>query len=397
MDKNKILEEIFADDPFGLLEIKPAAYPALNADDRMSAKFKEINDFFERHQREPFVDGDIQERMLYSRLNGLREDDSKKIVLEAEDIYGLLKVEPKKICSLDDVLADDELDILNSDDDDIFILKHIKTPDERAAADFVARRKPCKNFEKYAPLFKTVQHDLSNHKRELLPFKEDNLIQGNFFVHNGVLLLLEYVYFEKDVYEFKSGARVRKDGRTRIIFENGTESNMLYRSLYKALLDNGKTVSRNIDNVNETFLESFSTITEEDEATGYIYVVRSKSLNLDIKAITNLYKIGYSEIPVEERIKNAEQDPTYLMAPVSIVTSFKCFNMNPQKLELLLHNFFGKTCLNLDIFDHKGNRHTPREWFIVPLSVIEEAITLILTGEIIHYRYDADNFQIAPK
>lgn len=100
---------------------------------------------------------------------------------------------------------------------------------------------------------------------------------------------------------------------------------------------------------------------------------------------------------MEERIKNARFEPTYLMAPVSIVTVFKCYNMNTQKLEQLLHNFFGKVCLNIDIFDTKGTRHTPREWFIAALTVIEQAITLITNGEIIHYKYDTDTETIELK
>ncbi|MGB6129474.1 MAG: GIY-YIG nuclease family protein, partial [Psychrilyobacter sp.] len=120
------------------------------------------------------------------------------------------------------------------------------------------------------------------------------------------------------------------------------------------------------------------------------YVLTSKSTDERIASIDNLFKIGYSKNEVENRIKNAENEPTYLMAPVSIVTSWKCYNMNPQKLEQLLHVFFGTTCLNIDVIDNTGKRCTPREWFIVPLKVIEQAIELIISGEIIKYRYDKD-------
>ena len=134
--------------------------------------------------------------------------------------------------------------------------------------------------------------------------------------------------------------------------------------------------------------KNMNVITEEDEEAGFIYVLKSRSQEPEIRSIENLYKIGYSKIAVEERIKNAEQEPTYLMAPVSIVTAFQCYNLNPQKLEQLLHNFFGSSCLNIDVFDSKGIRHTPREWFIAPLEVIEKVINLIQTGQIIEYRYN---------
>jgi hypothetical protein len=169
---------------------------------------------------------------------------------------------------------------------------------------------------------------------------------------------------------------------------------MLKRSVEKILYTNGKVVSENIEKVNESFIEKFSAITEEDEAAGYIYVLRSKSKDERIIEIDNLYKIGYSKDAVEDRIKNAEKDPTYLMAPVKIITSWKCYNMNPQKLEQLLHNFFGKSCLNIDIFDEKKRRHTPREWFIAPIDVIEQAIELIISGEVVKYKYEPENMVI---
>ena len=116
--------------------------------------------------------------------------------------------------------------------------------------------------------------------------------------------------------------------------------------------------------------------------------MKSKSDKQEIKEISNLFKIGFSKVSVEERIKNATQEPTYLMADVKIVMAYKCYNMNPHKLEQLVHGFFGRSCLNIDVFDINGNRHTPREWFIAPLHVIEQAIHYIIAGAIVKYRYD---------
>jgi len=117
-------------------------------------------------------------------------------------------------------------------------------------------------------------------------------------------------------------------------------------------------------------------------------VLQSKSSDERIRNIENLYKIGFSKIPVAERIKNAEQEPTYLLAPVKIIAIYQCYNLNPQKLELLLHSFFCKVCLNLDIYDKNRNRHIPREWFVVPLNVVEKTIVLIINGEIVNYKYN---------
>lgn len=397
MDREKKLQEIFNDDSFGLLDVKPSSKPAQNEDERLISSFEELNDFYQKNKREPEQGSGIQEHQLYARLKAVREDQTKIQMLKEHDKYGFLKGEQKKINSIQDIFADDSLGLLDNDTEGLFDLKHIGKQDDRADADFVAKRKPCKDFGKYESILKEVQKDLSTNKRKLLQFKEEYLREGDFYVLNGILLFLEHVDFEEEVQEFKSGKRVRKDGRTRIIFENGTESNMLYRSLYKLLLLNGKVVSKNVDNVNEEFTVNFSNITKEDEEAGYIYVLKSKSEKQSIKEIKHLYKIGYSKVEVEERIKNANQDPTYLMADVSIVLAYKCYNMNPQKLEQLMHNFFGKVCLNVDIHDNEGNRHTPREWFIAPLEIIDQAIRLIISGEILKYRYDSTHEQIVTK
>jgi hypothetical protein len=172
---------------------------------------------------------------------------------------------------------------------------------------------------------------------------------------------------------------------------------MLFRSLYKALLANGKAVSENVDSVNESFLETFSNITEHDEEAGYIYILKSKSDKQEIKEIQNLYKIGFSTTNVEDRVKNAIQEPTYLMAEVRIVMTYKCYNMHPQKFEQLIHNFFGNSCLNIDVFDKDGNRHTPREWFIAPVGIIDQAIHLIISGDIVKYKYDSKNEEIVTR
>jgi len=169
---------------------------------------------------------------------------------------------------------------------------------------------------------------------------------------------------------------------------------MLKRSVEKMLYANGKVVSENADATNEEFLRKFSDVNDEDLAAGFIYILKSKSEKQEIKELNNLYKIGFSKGSVEERIKYASKEPTYLMADVNIVMAYKCYNMNPQKLEQLVHGFFGKSCLNIDVFDENGVRHTPREWFIAPLHVIEQAIHYIIAGAIINYKYDELNEEI---
>lgn len=398
MDKDNILKKIFEDDPFGLLNVKPTNSPARNEDERLVASFQEINDFYEKNNREPEQGGGIQEHQLFARLKSLRENPAKIEQLKSHDKFGLLNFEIKVIQSFDDIFNDDALGILADDSEGLFDFKDLNKMDERASSDFVARRKPCKNFDKYEQQFKDVQRDLRDGKRKLISFTETLLKPGNYYVHNGILLYLDAVNYEKRTWmrgeKRHNKIREFEDGRTITIFENGTESNMLLRSLAKALIMNGNAVSENFDKVDAQFLEIFSNITVHDVEAGYIYILKSKSEKQEIKEIHNLFKIGFSTINVEDRIGNASQEPTYLMADVRIVMTYKCYNMNPQKFEQLIHNFFGNSCLNIDVFDKKGNRHTPREWFIAPLDIIEQAVHAIISGDIVKYRYDSINEQI---
>jgi len=396
-DKDKILDEIFSNDPFGLLNVKPGSASARTADERLVSTFQEINSFYEKNNREPELGKGPQEHMLYSRLKSIRDDEVKTESLKQYDIHGLLNYAKKEFNSLDDILGDDSFGLLDSEEKSLFELKHVKSAKDRESTDFVARRKPCKDFTKYETLLKEVHNDLKTGIRSLIEFKQQNLREGAYYVHNGILFLIEKINITKKEHYKPDGTRVREDGRTRCVFENGTESNMLKRSVEKILYNNGWVVTENKNRVNEEFAEHFTNITEEDKEAGYIYILKSKSIHSEIQNIENLYKIGYSEINIEERIKNAEKEPTYLMAAVHIVSVFKCYNMNPQKLEKLLHNFFGNSCLSIDVFDDNGQRHTPREWFIASIDVITKAIHLIITGEILKYRYDSINKEIILK
>ena len=319
----------------------------------------------------------------------MREDKTKAESLLGYDEFGLLKTERKDITSLDDIFQDDEFGLLDKTDESLFQMEHVPVVvPEREYPDFIARRRPCADFEQYEVLFQECHKELASGERKLIPFVESQVSAGDFFVLDGVLLLLVRIY---DPYRGNSNKINR---RTYCIFENGTESNALLRSLGKALSENGFAVSAGLTPKKGSLFETTQEVLEEDVKTGFIYILKSLAKDERIQGLNNLYKIGFSNIPVEDRIKNAAQEPTYLMAPVSIVSTFECYNFNPQKLEQLLHNFFGSACLNIDIFDTKNQRHSPREWFIAPLPVIEKSIELIISGAIVNYKYDADKQEI---
>lgn len=397
MSKKKTLEDIFNDDEFGILDSKPKQSNVKTQDERLIESFQEINAFFEKNNREPEATN-VTEFKLMSRLKSLRQDANKIEILKPYDTHNLLNTK-EQVKSVDDILNDDDLGILDTEETlSIFKLKNVPSSTERAESDFVAQRTPLKEkeFLPYESMFKKIHKELREGKRKLFKYEnaDKNLKAGSYYVLNGILLFLEETNLETDNVTLPSGDRLRKDGRTRIIFENGTMSNMLYRSLDKALLhkeNDGKIVSHTEGEIEKELFDNVNSVNEEDLETGWIYILKSKSKNSEIVSLKDLYKIGYSTVPIKERIKNAVKEPTYLMADVEIVSSYKCYNVNAQKFENLIHRFFAEACLNIDVFDDKGRRITPREWFVVPLGIIEKVISLILSGEIVRYRYDSVN------
>lgn len=383
MDKDKILDEIFSDDPLGILVVKPKASQARTTDERLVASFEEINLFIDKVGKAPEGNlGNIEEYKLFSRLENLSEDTEKHLYLNEYDRHKLLPssiekvTKPKEINSIDDILGDDMGGLLGDDDLGLFDFEH--TPKQTTMPDYVARRKKCKDFHKFEHLLQACQQELSSGIRKLIPFKNEQQINaGCFYVLQGVLLFVETVGKR----EVKNG---KVNARLRCIFENGTESDMMLRSLAAELYKNGRRITVKEDEL----LTGFKDVSDKDEATGHIYILKSLSKKPEIQSIQNLYKIGFASTSVEERIKNAEKEPTYLMAGVRIVQSYQCLNMNPQKLEALIHKVFSKVCLDLDVFDNEGKRHSPREWFIVPLHIIEQTIEFIINGEITDLYYD---------
>lgn len=380
MNKEELLKMIEEDESW-LLTLTSSSTSSSTADSRLIDSFEEINGFFSESGREPESGKWIQEHKLYARLKAIREDASKSGALKSLDKYNLLPEVDSKVKSLKDIFDDDDLGIL-MDESSIFDLKFIKKNEDRAETDFVARRKPCPDFDKYEEGFKKCHEEIKSWARTLSHFvSEESIRVWMYFVLDGVLVYI------KSIGNIKIDDHHKKDGRLHCIFENGTESNMLLRSLWKAMRQNrgGRVVSEPIDKS----IQRLHTITEDDTKTGYIYVLKSLSKDPKIQSISNLYKIGFSSTPIEERIKNAEQEPTYLMSRVHLCMSVECYNMNPQKFEKIIHTFFGKSCISLDIFDKDGRRHSPREWFSVPLETIEQAIDLIVEGNILNHTYDS--------
>ena len=287
---------------------------------------------------------------------------------------------------LEDIFNDPLLDI-SSQEAELFDIPNdmkgvIKAKKE--TPDHVAQRKLCEDFAEFSPLFARMHHDLKTGRRQLLGIsKTASLSEGCCYVVDGQIVLLQKIL------ERKKAANGLPDGRTRCIYENGTESDILLQTLRKSVVANGYAVSEVQDEANGGFYERDS-ITASDRATGYVYVLRSLSDNPEISSVKNLYKIGFSANSVESRIANAEHEPTYLMAPVEIVCTYKIVNMNSQKFEDLLHKVLREVNFRFRVADDKGEMHEATEWYVVPLEIVDSIVQKIMNGTIVCFAYNKD-------
>lgn len=363
------------------------------SEERVIAGFEDIQRFVERHGRLPLhgEDRDIFERLYAVRLDRLRALPGCRSLLEPLDHQSLLEVSgadmvPAAAAGVDvDQLAA-ELGGA-SDEDDITVLRHVRTSAEKRAAEEIAHRKPCADFETFKPLFEQAQREIKGGVRQTHPvrnldeLKLTEIQQGEFFVVEGQL---SYV---ADVGESLRMKYERRDSRLRVIYDNGTESDVLQRSFQRALYRD--EAARLVTNpaAGPLFSESRA---DSDLASGTIYVLRSKSALPAVAANRGvLHKIGVTgRGRLDERFAGAKDDPTFLLADVEVVASYSLFNINRVKLENVIHRVFGPARLEIEVKDRFGNPVVPREWFLVPLFAIDQAVDRIIDGSITAYVYD---------
>ena len=264
---------------------------------------------------------------------------------------------------LEDILNDPLLEMTEKERSLFEIPEDMKKVIEkkRSKADYVAQRKPCEDFYKYQPLFEKVHEDLRKGIRSLVKLsKTENIEAGQYFIIDGQMLYLDYLDTET---KWKDNVR-GKNGRTRCIYENETESDILLQTLRKNVMENGYAITEPQEETHKKFFQE-SDIKSTDKVTGYIYVLRSLSNNPSIKELNNLYKIGFSTTSVEERIANAEKEPTYLMAPVEIIETYKIVNMNSHIFETIIHQLFNAVNLQISVTDNNGDTHKPKELSLI--------------------------------
>ena len=376
------------------VEVEPTkAASRTPRDERIIAGFEEIQRFVETHGRAPQhgESRDIFERIYAVRLDRIRKQEECRGLIAPIDRQALLTGETATTLSLPDNMDDGALLAelgVEAEAADITELRHVRSTAEKRAAEEVTTRRKCEDFETFRPLFEQVQKELDMGIRETRPVElKAEIKPGRFFIVGGQKA---YVAEMGKLFTQQYGD---KDARLRVIFDNGTENNMLRRSLQRAL--HKDAAGRRISDATAGPLFADQTA-DGDEASGTIYVLRSKS---DLSFVAGnrdlVHKIGVTNASVEERIAGARLEPTFLMADVEVVATYKLYNINRSKLENLIHRIFAPARLEIEIKDRFGNPVVPREWFLLPLGAIDDAVEKIREGTITQYFYDARTASLA--
>lgn len=365
-------------------------------EERIIAGFEDIVRFHEEHGRAPThgEDKDIFERLYAVRLDRLRELSDCHELLADIDKYGLLASPAAGVATDVDNLDDEallaELGVEAGGENDITQLRHVQSSEERRASEEIATHTRCEDFQTFQPLFEQVEKALASGKRNTRPFGKDaSVSKGDFFILRGQLA------YVADVGETIKAANGQFDARLRVIYSNGTESNLLRWSLQRALYKDeaGRRITEPA--AGPLFGEEQG---EDDLESGTIYVLRSKSDHPEIAPHREIiHKIGVTGGAVEARIAGAPQSPTFLFADVEVVATYKLFNINRAKLEHLIHRVFANACLDVSFTDRFGRPVQPREWFMVPLSVIDEAVDRIKDQSILSVTYDPAQAALRPR
>jgi T5orf172 domain len=355
-------------------------------EERIIAGFEEVQRFVEKHGRVPeHGEGrDIFERLYAVRLDRIREQEECRTLVEPMDHQGLLTARPALPVAVDAIDDDELLAQLGVEEtraEDLTTLRHVRSAEEKRAAEEIANRQKCEDFDEFRPVFERVQQDLASGLRQTRRFeRKSEIAPGRFYILGGQKA---YVAAMDEPYINEHGYT---EARLRLVFDNGTESNLLMRSFQKALQQD--PAGRRI--IEPSAGPLFAGESEEgDEPSGVVYVLRSKSDNPIVAANRYiLHKIGVTSGDVPRRVANARLDPTFLMADVEIVATYELYNIARSRLENLIHRIFGAARLDVEIKDRFGHPVIPREWFLVPLFVIDEAIQRIKDGTITGYSYD---------
>ena len=457
----KSLDDLFNDDPLGLLADVQALAARPHADQVLLNNFSDLREFYRQNQQLPSAQGNIREKGLVKRLlaifNNLEdyeillahdpdgyllrwrqefvdlgllseisqaskseviaiptEKSEESIAYETKNNEGRLRQdftlkeegaelsdtqldsesearastdfieEANNVQSLDDILANDVFNLLDVDAPEIYQMEHVSSVEtgKPYSDEDNAVRKPCEDFWKFEGFFKRIHESLAENTAHFEQLRtEQNLKQHDVFLLHGALCYIA------EVNETEQRKSDRKNFRLRVIYENGTESNILMRSLARAVYKDpyGKQVILHTDDgLPELFVDPENT----GLVTGHIYVVKMRQVKPELQEFKHLHKIGFTTGSVEKRIADAKRDIAFLESEVYPVLSFECRHLDPYMFERLIHTFLGGQRLKLILRSRDGLFYTPSEWFDVELDVIEQVANAIINETINQYRMD---------
>lgn len=404
IDWDAELKDILSDHFFD--DVKPVC-SRTSSKDRLVNSFLEVLEFVKATGHEPTEDGDMEEQKLFRTLRSIRNDEAKRRSCLPADDLGLLSdavnvetvapsvtidspfvesvpvetvlpsEEPEPQDELDDILNDPMFADVKPVDQSLFEIPDYmkKRQQERAEAESIAKRSECKDFTDFEEGFQIVHKKLDDGRCRLIKFKEAHLAEGNYFVLGNILLYLAHINKDAE----RRDSRGRADERTRCVFENGTETNVYQQTLAKSLYTEGYSVVDYSDS-DPDYLAKHFTPGENDIISGWIYILQSLSTDPEIAGIKDLYKIGFTRQTVEQRVANAKNESTYLFADVKIVKTYQVANVKASKFEELIHHLFDAVQLQINAGIAK-----PKEWYIVPFPIIDQAIHYIIEGTPVAY------------
>lgn len=367
-------------------------------EERIIAGFEEIKKFVHDNDRLPEHGEDkvIFERLFAIRLDQIRGNEESKILLQKFDDQGLLTGSYTPILDETDDLNDDELlaqlGVDENEENSITNLKYVRSQAEKKAAEEIANRAVCENFEYFKPLFEEVKKDISLKYRTTIRFRKDAGFTKTSIKKGQFLIIVGQIAYIEEIGETIKAPNGEDDARLRVIYDNGTESNILLRSLIRAMYKDD--TSRFITDPNSGPLFSGEN-SDDDLDSGTIYVLRSLSEHPIVKANRNLvHKIGVTGGDVKKRIANAKNDPTFLLADVEVIATYKLANINRTKLEKVVHKFFNNSKLEVEINDRFGRPVRAQEWFLMPLFIIDEMVEKIKNGTVSDFYYDPSSAEL---
>ncbi|MGN0908330.1 MAG: GIY-YIG nuclease family protein [Succinivibrio sp.] len=426
--------ELLADDTDNIIGdvAKPQKKPG--AQDLLESKSKEVLDFISEHHRLPDLEShDWKEKTLARRCKALCRDDpafkeqcerlagvtaTDAVVISRsagpdkvrEEVIEEPAKPPKGYKSMNDIFNDDDglLDNLGSALPKEDWRRNDPKPQPRSKDNQTAMTGECQDFFHYQRYFDEIKDLLAKGKLGIRPIKGSNgsIGFGDVFVHKGVMSIIASIDERNVFHDEHFGDQFRM----RQIFENGKESNVFNLTLRADFYKKSAAGSVRVIAVSAegaSYLEKMKAElrqlgkgTQTKAPIGYIYILKSLSKNPAIREFagnSELVKIGFSTTDVRTRVRNAENEPTYLCAPVFIAETVSCLTCDPSTLEHLVHGILRGQRLNIELKDRTGKTYRPREWFAVSVETASEIVRHIINNDLQNYYVDPLQGKLRPR